>query len=199
MGAHPNSIHVYGRLVNTPNSELGLVLALISPEYYTLGLPPSFESVTRDTYHPGQIFSPRFVLTTLCGVASLASHLHLKHISHGDLYAHNIMVHNSSGFSILGDFGAATRYRNILGRITSDEPIEVDIYKAIECIEVRAFGCLIDDMVERMDVDPASTSFDNLSLQLKSLRAACLSPDIMNRPRFSEILNVLKRMSDLFE
>jgi serine/threonine protein kinase len=180
--------------VNTPNSDLGLVLALISSEYYTLGLPPSFETVTRDTYHPGQVFLPNFVLETLSGVASLASHLHLKHISHGDLYAHNIMVHNSSGFSLLGDFGAATRYSNILGRVTADEQMgEVDIYRAIEGIEVRAFGCLIDDMVERMDV---GTNSENLSIQLKSLRALCLSPDIVNRPRFIELEEILKRMKD---
>lgn len=52
--------------------------------------PPT--QVTRDTYPEGASFSAPFIAAAACGVAAAAAHLHSRGISHGDLYAHNILV-----------------------------------------------------------------------------------------------------------
>ena len=42
--------------------------------------------------------------------AQAGAHLHSVGLSHGDLYAHNILVHPQSGDAKLADFGAAFYY-----------------------------------------------------------------------------------------
>lgn len=103
VGYHSSGIKVHGRLSNVPDNKIGLVLSLIPSNFQTLGGPPSFDTVTRDVYQPSQEFEVLFVLNVLIGVASFASHLHKNFISHGDLYAHNILV-NDIGFPLLGNF-----------------------------------------------------------------------------------------------
>ncbi len=56
IGSHPSFIKVLGRVQGAPDGQLGLVFPLISHEEFSvLGGPPSFESVTRDTYQEGQV------------------------------------------------------------------------------------------------------------------------------------------------
>lgn len=129
----------------------------------------------------------------LSGVSSLSSHLHSKHISHGDLYAHNILVHKSSGFPLLGDFGAATRYQSILSRIVGDIPPNFDVYKAIEGLEVRAFGYLIDDLLERTSFEETETE---VAQTLGNIRSQCLQPDPVTRPSFKELYDSLKSLKE---
>ena len=56
IGKHPNFIEVIGRLSDLPEGrqeKLGAVLPFVSQEdYHILGAPPSFETVTRDTFPP---------------------------------------------------------------------------------------------------------------------------------------------------
>eukprot|EP01035_Chromulina_nebulosa_P019724 gene19724-25652_t len=132
VGDHFNSIRVLGRLINIPNDKQGLILSLIPPSYITLGGPPSFDTVTRDVYSPDLKLQLVIVLEILCGVSSLASHLHSKHISHGDLYAHNILVDFNTGHTLLGDFGAATNYHNLIQ--INNNP-HIDIGRGIQGIE----------------------------------------------------------------
>jgi hypothetical protein len=169
-GAHLNLIGVLGRIVNHPEQRSGLVLPLLDDGFKVLGNPPSFESCTRDTFESDLQFSLSFILQIVRGIASVASHLHDRGIMHGDLYAHNILV-DDLGNAVLSDFGAASFY---------------PLGSAIESLEVRAFGCLLEDLLDRC------SDHDEPIPQLRQLQQLCLQPTTSARPRFEEILQVLK-------
>ena len=80
----------------------------------SLGSPPSLESVTRDTYPPGTAFGGRHIASVACGIATALVHVHARRISHGDVYAHNILyvreTPDAQPRSKLGDFGGAFFY-----------------------------------------------------------------------------------------
>ena len=171
-GVQPNLIPVLGKLSGHPENKHGLVLQLIPPSFHTLGLPPSLETCTRDTFAPGASWSLPFIIRVLRANASACEHLHRKGIIHGDLYAHNILV-NQEGDCYLGDFGAASLYdRSTDGRF--------------EQIEVRAFGYLIEDLLDHCP--------DQFS-SLEQLKNSCLDLNISARPLFSDILSQLKKIS----
>lgn len=180
IGNHPNSIQVYGRMIHVPEGRQGLVLALIPEEYETLGNPPSFTSVTRDTFRDDQSFSVQHAVKILEGVSSLAAHLHEKRINHGDLYAHNILVHRETGFPLLGDFGAATLY----------SALEED-GNLLEAVEVRAFGCLIEDLIIRTRFGASSSGIEDY---LCDLMRTCLDDDAGSRPSFSSLHTLLESL-----
>jgi hypothetical protein len=174
-GHHDNLVNVLGKLSNEPQEKLGLVFSFIPPDYKNLGQPPDFDTCTRDTYSAEASFSLPVILRTTIGVASAAAHLHAKGIMHGDLYAHNILV-DETGHSLLGDFGAASFYDKSDG--VSGQ--------ALEQLEVRAFGCLLEDMLDRCTLEKSSEH----ALAVESLRylqQECLKPVLSQRPRFTEI------------
>lgn len=160
---------------------------MISSDYYTLGGPPSFDSVTRDTYKSDESFTLPFIHSVLSGVASLANHLHSRHISHGDLYAHNILVQQNTGFPLVGDFGAATRYDGLDRYIVDSSSNQVNIYQAIQGLEVRAFGCLVDDLIERVSLEPQNPQQVHQLESLGSLRSDCFHENPLQRPNFTQI------------
>lgn len=133
-GNHPNIIPVLGKLVDHPENQPGVILQLIPANFHSLGLPPSLETCTRDTFPPQTNFSLSFIVKVLQHIASACQHLHSKGIVHGDLYAHNILV-NEAGDCHLGDFGAASFYNPAIDR----RP---------EQIEVRAFRHLAEDLLQ---------------------------------------------------
>lgn len=110
-GNHPNAVRVRGRIYGHPEGVDGLVLDLIHPDFKILGNPPSFDTVTRDTYPAGKKMNISRLLTIVKGVAAVCAHLHSNCISHGDLYAHNILVRETDGMPLLSDFGAASFYK----------------------------------------------------------------------------------------
>jgi serine/threonine protein kinase len=157
----------------------GLILSLIPPDYRNLGNPPSLDSCTRDTYPAGTSFGVVTILQIVTGIASAAAHLHAQGIMHGDLYAHNILV-NETGHSFLGDFGAASNYDR------NDAIVGV----TLERLEVRAFGCLLEDLLDRTQM--LDTEADKLALdKLDKLRQDCLQPIPHTRPLFMEIDRIL--------
>ena len=169
-GSHENLVGVLGQIINHPLGQRGLVLPLLDREFEILGGPPNFESCTRDTFN--RTFTPSFILKIAQGIASAAAHLHDRGISHGDLYAHNILVNRSSR-AALSDFGAASFYepRSLLGL-------------KLEQLEVRAFGCLLEDLLDRC-TENGST------LMLRQLQQSCLQPTLSLRPTFEAILRQL--------
>lgn len=171
-GQHPNLIAVNGQIAGHPSGTKGLVMELIGPEFHNLAGPPSFESCTRDVYSTDLSFSLSAVLRMASSTASLARHLHERGIMHGDLYAHNTL-HDGDGQVLLGDFGAASFYER-----------DGAIAKGIERIEVRAFGCMLEELIERCAGVDQST--DALAV-LQDLKSACLSEEPADRPSFSEI------------
>jgi Protein tyrosine and serine/threonine kinase/Leucine rich repeat len=189
-GGHPHLVGALGKIVDRPDARSGLILSLIPPDYQNLGNPPSFDSCTRDTYPAGASFGVETILHIVIGIASAAAHLHAQGIMHGDLYAHNILV-NETGHSLLGDFGAASSYD--LNDPTGEK---------LERLEVRAFGYLLEDLLDRAQVPDAEAdklTFDShpvreasalaerLRQRLDKLKQDCLQPIPAERPLFVEI------------
>jgi hypothetical protein len=173
-GNHPNLIPVHGRLTQHPSQTEGLILDLIDPAYQTLALPPSFDSCTRDVYPTPLKLSPNTSLAIARSIASAAHHLPSHHINHGDLYAHNVLWH-TNGHAYLGDFGAAALY-----------PPELST--SLQQIEARAFGCLLEELIEHTAWTPETHS---LQTTLQTLATHCLTPAPCERPLFEEILSAL--------
>lgn len=172
--AHPNLIPVLGKVTGHPLDEHGLVMALIDPAFGNLAGPPSLASCTRDIYAPEVRFDRSVALRIARGMAAAARHLHARGIMHGDLYAHNIL-HDGAGHALLGDFGAASFH-------DASDPANA---RAFERIEVRAFGCLLEELAARtVHTDDA----------MHALVAECLSEQIEQRPTFEAIVGRLEAM-----
>lgn len=176
-GKHPNLIGVHGKIVEHPEKASGLVMSLIDPAFRNLAGPPSLASCTRDIYAADSQFTLNTVLSIAHGIASAAQHLHGKGIMHGDLYAHNIL-HNGAGDCLLGDFGAASFFP------PQDQPSAL----ALQRIEVRAFGCLLEELIERCDANNETQAILNA---LKQLQADCTQENSAARPLFTDILQIL--------
>ena len=175
-GDHANLIPVTGKLRDHPSGAHGLVMELIDPQFVNLAGPPSLASCTRDIYDAGARFDPAFVLRIARGIAAAACHLHQRGVMHGDLYAHNIL-HDGQEHVLLGDFGAASFYAS------DDSHTAV----ALQRLEVRAYGCLLEELLERCK-GLAGRAHAHLAAQLAALRDACLDEDVDNRPLFGEIV-----------
>ncbi|HEV3426567.1 MAG TPA: leucine-rich repeat-containing protein kinase family protein [Paraburkholderia sp.] len=174
-GQHPNLIPVLGRIAGHPLGEHGLAMALIDPAFGNLAGPPSLDSCTRDVYANDVRFDWPVALGVARGIASAAQHLHRRGIMHGDLYAHNIL-HDGAGHALLGDFGAASFH-------DADDRARAG---AFERIEVRAFGCLLEELAQR--AVPAADGRDNA---LALLVSDCLGERVQARPSFDEIIGRL--------
>ncbi|TSD76381.1 protein kinase [Pseudomonas sp. KBS0710] len=175
-GLHPNLIKVEGRVVGHPDDQAALVMDLIDPSYRNLAALPSLASCTRDIYATGTRFSAEVALRMARGIASVAAHLHRHGITHGDLYGHNILW-NAAGDCLLGDFGGASFH-------ATADTLET---RALRRIEVRAFGVLLGELLERVD-----EGFDNEALV--ALQQSCCQPDVLARPSFEEIEALLQSL-----
>ena len=87
---------------------------------------------------------------------------------HGDFYAHNVLLH-PGGDCLLGDFGAAFTYPEGGG---------------LERIEVRAFGCLLEELLERCEFHAEQAA---VVTGLWVLQKRCVAEDVRARPCFAEI------------
>ena len=172
-GLHPHLIPVLGRIAGHPDQAQGLVMALLDPAFVNLAGPPSLASCTRDIYEDDKQLYWRATLALAHGVAAAAVQLHERGILHGDLYAHNIL-HDDLGRCVLSDFGAAAFY----------DPAW-PISARLQQLEVRAFGLLLEELLERSDAPPA------LRAQMAALHAACTQPEVAARPLFSAIASQL--------
>ncbi|MFM7360420.1 MAG: protein kinase [Cyanobium sp.] len=178
-GNHENLIGVLGVLTGHPDGISGLVMPWIEPGFRNLAGPPSLATCTRDVYGNDQRFSLPLLLDLAKGVAAAGAHLHERGVSHGDLYAHNIL-YRPEGDCYLGDFGAAFFYPP---RASGDA-------NPIEALEVRAFGCLLGELLERCEADT-----DARLPSLHALRQRCMAPMAAIRPRFAELVATLASLS----
>lgn len=177
-GHHTNLIPVQARITGHPEGTPGLLLSLVDPSFQALAGPPSLASCTRDIYADDARFSLREVLHIATGMAAAAAHLHARGIMHGDLYAHNTLV-DPSGHCLLGDFGAATIYPRA-------DPIRAP---GFERVEVRAFGCLLEELLDRCQTQPNQTT-----AALEALKRQCLADDPARRPLLAQIRASLDRL-----
>lgn len=166
-GKHPHLIEILGRVVHHPSGAPGLVMQLIAPEFTSLAGPPSFDSCTRDVYADVRTFTAAEALRIAQGLASAAAHLHAHGVMHGDFYAHNVLT-RSTGECLLGDFGAASFY-------------PTNHAHSLQKIEVRAFGCLLEELIDRITWHPLSEA---VKPALSDLRNRCLGSDVSSRPSF---------------
>jgi Protein tyrosine and serine/threonine kinase/Leucine Rich repeats (2 copies) len=178
-GTHPNLIPIMGCVEGHPEQASALVMNLIDPSYHALAGPPSLESCTRDIYDSTTRFEIKTVMQMALCIASVCCHLHNQGISHGDLYAHNIM-HCGDGALFLGDFGAA-----------SFLPVQdVLATQKLQKIEVRAFACLLEELLAVCD----HSETDQCLILLNSLKDECMQSDLNERPLFKAIE---KRLLDI--
>ena len=176
-GLHPHLIPTWAKITDHPQGAQGLVMPLIDPVFVNLAGPPSLASCTRDVYPLGQHFDLPTVLRMARGIASAAAHLHARGLMHGDLYAHNIL-HDGQGQALLGDLGAASFLP------THDSAQAA----ALQQLEVRAFGCLLEELLERCDATPQEQAGLNA---LMDLQAQCLQSTPHTRPLFADMEGML--------
>jgi hypothetical protein len=180
MGVHENLIDVLAQVSKHPEGKDVLMLELIPSTFFNLGLPPSLDSCTRDIYSSDFTLSTQSSLKILKGMVKAAVHMHERGIMHGDFYAHNIMIDKNNN-SILGDFGGASYY----------ETEESEICNTLEQFEVRAFGCLIEDLLSLSSHDNQDMKIRNSLLQLQIL---CLNEVLQKRPFFKQIAKQLNEI-----
>lgn len=179
-GTHEGLVRIVGQISGHPDGRKGIVMELIDTGFYNLGMPPTFDTCTRDVFATGRQLTVRQVLNIASVMASVARHLHSRGIMHGDLYAHNILV-DDQGNALLGDFGAASVYDR------SDSHIAF----ALERIEISAFGCLLDDLLQLCTNEHQT----DVIAQLTVLRDACMAEDVSSRPSFEYVCSVIDVLS----
>ncbi|MBF0640532.1 leucine-rich repeat-containing protein kinase family protein [Pseudomonas protegens] len=175
-GLHPNLIRVEGRILDHPQGQNGLVMQLIDKSFANLAALPSLDSCSRDIYPDDARFNADVTLGIARGIASVGAHLHAQGITHGDLYGHNTLW-NAQGDCVLGDFGAASFH-------AQDDTVQS---RALQRLEVRAFGILLEELLERGD---GSLSLGQQQ-KLAALVQRCCQPQVLARPGFTQVCEEL--------
>lgn len=145
VGVHANVVRTMGYIQSDEAS--ALVMGLIPNDYSNLGLPPSLHSCTRDTFAPDKRLKLAEVASFAVQMESVLAHLRVRQVSHGDIYAHNVLVNDKMQL-LFGDFGAASYYGYL------PEPIQ----QAVAAIEKRALGYFIEDLLSICVDDDQSQS-----------------------------------------
>lgn len=175
-GPHPNLTGGLGRLVGHPEGIDGLLMPLLPPGWRALAGPPSLASCSRDVYDPALRLAPEVALRLARAAAAGAAHLHACGLMHGDLYAHNLLWDGASGAAVLSDLGAASALP------------EGAVGDAFRRVEVRAWGLLIGEILDRCDPTPEGMA------ALRGLEATCVQADVGARPPMAEVVDVLDRI-----
>lgn len=180
-GTHKNLIPLLGKITNHAHKKEGLVLGLIPPSFKNLGLPPSFETCTRDVFEPNTFFTATQILQIVKAAASVGAHLHSKGIMHGDFYAHNTLI-NANAEILMGDFGAASLYD--INNTTTAE--------SLEKIEVNAWACLLEDLLLNLHVTEKNSEIVS---SLNLIKEKAMQAEVRNRPMFKEIFETLTKIN----
>lgn len=131
-GNHQNLVRSLAQV--NEQGYLALIINLIPDNFINLGLPPCFDSCTRDTFPTNFTLSIKQIDKIVRQMEDVFQHLHSNQVCHGDLYAHNTLFDESANI-IFGDFGAATMYHMLT----------VEQQKLIQKIERRAL-CIFSSM-----------------------------------------------------
>jgi hypothetical protein len=174
-GTHAGLVKLIAELKNHPDERKGLLMELIPDDFQNLGMPPNFETCTRDVFDTTTTLTSKSILKIASTIASLVTQLHQNGIMHGDLYAHNILV-NKDNDTLLSDFGAASFYNKQNKQYAEN----------IEQLEVRAFGILLDDLLHLCSETSAITE------HLIAIRNSCLQYPVSGRPSFATLQDTFK-------
>ena len=164
-GDHPGLVGALGRIADHPEGRPGLVMRRVPAGWRALAGPPSLDSCSRDVWPDGLRLAPAVARGIARTVAEAAAHLHARNLMHGDLYAHNILWDGTAGDAVLGDFGAASTLPD--GAAGA----------AWRRVEVRAFGLLLGELLDRADGAPAA---------LQDLARACTGAP-RDRPAMADV------------
>lgn len=175
-GQHPNLFGLEGVVHDHPEGLHAVVMPLLPKHFRVLAAPPSYASCTRDVYQAEQRFTLPTVLNLSLGIASALAHLHAQGLMHGDAYAHNILC-DADGHAVLSDFGAA-----------SFLPMDAALSMKLQQLESRAFGCLLEELVQCCDAEPSTAGALE---QLSALQTACMQPQVSARPTLHAIYQAL--------
>jgi hypothetical protein len=175
---HPGLVQLLGQIKGHPEGKKGLVMGLIPPSFYNLGLPPSLQTCTRDVFRETLSLTTRQIVKIAATIASVALQLHDRGIMHSDMYAHNTLIDNDAN-TLFGDFGAACFY----------DKNHTDLAPALERLEVRAFGCLLDDLLS-LSNEPSNGTLSKLG----TIRDACMVGDVLLRPDFRYLNDELLKL-----
>ena len=179
-GAHPHLATALARVGEHSDNQQALVMPLIAPEFVNLAAPPSLESCTRDVYAQGKRFNWPTTLRIARGIASATLHLHARGILHGDLYAHNIL-HTAEGDALLSDFGAAAFF----------DVDDTALAQGLEQLEVRALGCLLEELAAQSDTTEHEA---HLHHALTQLSQSCMGNEPALRPRIAQVCDALEML-----
>jgi hypothetical protein len=173
-GQHAALCTPSAQLSDHPQGTRGLLLPLIPPHYANLAGPPSLDTCTRDVYAPGLRIPMPAVLRLAKDMADAVAHLHRQGVMHGDLYAHNILWDPATGQGLLSDFGAGTL-------LPVDQP---GVSRALQALEVRAFGCLLEELVAH--AQQADSGHAGALTDVAALARACVDDSPAHRPSMAE-------------
>ena len=175
-GEHAHLAGFKGILTQHPNGAAGMVMPLMDEKSIVLANPPSFESCSRDVYLDGTTFTLNAVVHIAHSVASAVAHLHAQGITHGDLYAHNILTTQLNNRKVLlSDLGAASF-------LPQDNPRQSG---QLQRIESHAYACLLKELLDRCEVSNAT---DEATVQtLWQLQSECAQAINAKRPLFAAI------------
>ena len=180
-GQHPALCTPHAELAHHPKGQRGLLLPLIPASHVNLAGPPSVDSCTRDIYAASLRLPVASLLRLAQDVAEAVAHLHQRGVMHGDLYAHNILWNPTNGDAVLSDFGAATL-------LPANQP---QLSLALQALEVRAFGCLLEELGARAVQADEHT---RVLTEVAAMAQACLNPQPRARPRMAELAQQLSAL-----
>jgi hypothetical protein len=172
-GAHPHLVSAIARAVEHPDDKQALVMPLIPPDFGNLAGPPSLDTCTRDVYAAHARFDWPATLRMALGMASATQHLHARGILHGDLYAHNIL-HTTAGDALLSDFGAAAFF----------DVRDSALAQGLEKIEVRALGCLLEELSAHCHAEQQNAEKVEAMVQLAK---KCMRDQPAKRPSLAQV------------
>lgn len=153
VGKHKNLVQSLALVKE--EQQLALIMNLIPEHYANLGLPPCFNSCTRDTFPQDFSLSIKQISHIITQMEDVFHHLHNNKVCHGDLYAHNTLF-DPHGNIIFGDFGAATSYQ-MLSLVQQEK---------VQQIEHRALHHFIDDLLSVcIEQDRNSDIFKSLQIR----------------------------------
>ena len=179
----PDGLHhrVVGCVALLNGNKKGAVMQQLPENLKDLALPPTIVEVTEDrwsNWKNNTTFSAEFVQNVLTDVATALQYLHNDvGVAHGDVYAHNMKVQQSTGRVYLLDFGASYftgEYR-----------------EKAEKLEIRAFGVLIGELKARLNIKD-----DTIYRSLTSLQQQCEDEDVKSRPTFTSIIKALRTIKN---
>jgi len=182
--------HVVRTLAVFQAPQLGMVLELLDGAS-AAGGPPSFDSVTRDALDTtAQALALADALRVAREVGSALAWLHSRGLMHGDIYLHNTLLcfehpppagERRVSAVRLSDFGAAACYS------------KTDDGHALERVEVRSFGYLLDDLaILCRSTESASAPDVHIRNALAALAERCCTAESEQAPGFAQIVDELE-------